>query len=169
VRLARVTFAANESRFGLIVLEEAGGLLNSRAGADDAHLLNRRARRLFTGLLIITQNPVKDLALMGDEFMVQWLIVPFENEQLARDVAAKLGLPLDDLPGVEDYFLAQPSEEELRDPTASDEEFDGSGRRGREGLAFYVDEFRRKSPIRVASEPDPALYKAYDTRPGRTR
>jgi len=107
--------------------------------------------------------------LMGDEFLVQWLIVPFTHEQLARDVAAKLGLPLDDLPGVEDYFIAQPSAEETRDPTASDEAFAGSGRRGREGLAFYVDEFMRKSPIRVASEPDPVLAAAYDTRPGRPR
>ncbi|UQX11567.1 ATP-binding protein [Candidatus Mycobacterium methanotrophicum] len=32
VRLARVTFFANPNRFGLIVLEEAAALLNSRAG-----------------------------------------------------------------------------------------------------------------------------------------
>jgi hypothetical protein len=63
VRLARLTFFANPQRFGLIVLEEAGALLNSRAGADDAHLISRRARKHFTGLLIITQNPVDDLAL----------------------------------------------------------------------------------------------------------
>jgi len=170
VRLARVTFAANEHRFGLIVLEEAGALLNSRAGAEDAHLVSRRARRLYTGLLIITQNPIKDLALMGDEFLVQWLIMPFENEQLARDVAAKLGLPLHDLPGVEDYFLAQPSPDDMRDPTAFDEEAaGGAGRRGRQGLGFYVDEFMRKSPIRVAREPDPALHAAYDTTPGRAQ
>lgn len=75
VRLARVTFFADPTRFGLIVLEEASALLNSRAGADDAHLISRQARKHYTGLLIITQNPIKDLALMGDEFITQQLIM----------------------------------------------------------------------------------------------
>jgi hypothetical protein len=59
VRLARVTFFTNTQRFGLIVLEEAAALLNSRAGADDAHLISRRSRKHYTGLLIITQTPSK--------------------------------------------------------------------------------------------------------------
>ena len=121
VRLARVTFFADTARFGLIVLEEAGALLNSRAGADDAHLISRRARKHYTGMLIITQNPIKDLALMGDEFITQQLIMPFENEDLARQVAAKVGIRLDDYPDIEEFFLAQPSPEEMRDPTAFDD------------------------------------------------
>lgn len=60
VRLARVTFFNNRNRFGLLVLEEAGPLLNSRTGARDAHLISRRARKHYTGMLIITQNPLKD-------------------------------------------------------------------------------------------------------------
>ena len=88
VRLARITFFANKSRFGLIVLEEAGGLLNSRAGASDAHLISRRARKHYTGLVIITQDPVADLELMGDKFITQQLIMPFESDELAREVAA---------------------------------------------------------------------------------
>ncbi|BBC69067.1 hypothetical protein MMRN_p0360 (plasmid) [Mycobacterium marinum] len=98
VRLARVTFFADSTRFGLIVLEEAAGLLNSRAGADDAHLISRRARKHYTGLLIITQNPIKDLTLMGDEFITQQLIMPFENEDLARHVATKVGIRLTTTP-----------------------------------------------------------------------
>jgi DNA helicase HerA-like ATPase len=54
-----VTFFTNTQRFGLIVLEEAAALLNSRAGADDAHLISRRSRKHYTGLLIITQTPSK--------------------------------------------------------------------------------------------------------------
>lgn len=173
VRLARVTFFADSTRFGLIVLEEAAGLLNSRAGADDAHLISRRARKHYTGLLIITQNPIKDLALMGDEFITQQLIMPFENEELARQVAAKVGIRLDDYPDIEEFFLAQPSPEEMRDPTSFDELDDrptaetGPNRAGRQGYGFFVDEFRRKSPIWVASEPDTAVHHAYDTTPGR--
>ena len=121
VRLARVTFFADNQRFGLIVLEEAAALLNSRAGADDAHLISRRARKHYTGLLIITQNPIRDLALMGDEFITQQLIMPFENEDLARQVAAKVGIRLDDYGDIEEFFLAQPSSEEMRDPTAFDD------------------------------------------------
>lgn len=169
VRLARVTFFADSSRFGLIVVEEAAALLNSRAGADDAHLISRRARKHYTGLLIITQDPIRDLALMGDQFITQQLIMPFENEDLARQVAAKVGIRLDDYPDIEEFFLAQPSPEEMRDPTAFDDhETAASSNRGvRQGYGFFVDEFRRKSPIWVASEPDPAVHDSYDTTPGR--
>ncbi|OBG75816.1 MULTISPECIES: ATP-binding protein [unclassified Mycobacterium] len=169
VRLARVTFFADSSRFGLIVIEEAAALLNSRAGADDAHLISRRARKHYTGLLIITQDPIRDLALMGDQFITQQLIMPFENEDLAREVAAKVGIRLDDYPDIEEFFLAQPSPDEMRDPTAFDDPDTTAGpnRGDRQGYGFFVDEFRRKSPIWVASEPDPALHHAYDTTPGR--
>jgi hypothetical protein len=169
VRLARVTFFADNTRFGLIVLEEAAALLNSRAGADDAHLISRRARKHYTGLLIITQDPIRDLALMGDQFITQQLIMPFENEDLARQVAAKVGIRLDDYPDIEEFFLAQPSTEEMRDPTAFDDlDTTTSPNRGaRQGYGFFVDEFRRKSPIWVASEPDTAVHQAYDTTPGR--
>lgn len=169
VRLARVTFFADPHRFGLIVLEEAAGLLNSRAGADDAHLISRRARKHYTGLLIITQNPIKDLALMGDEFITQQLIMPFENDDLAREVAAKVGIHADDYGDIEGFFLAQPCAQEMRDPTAFDELCDdtaGAHSGQRQGYGFFVDEFRRKSPIWVASEPDPGVHSAYDTTPG---
>lgn len=168
VRLARVTFFANTQRFGLIVLEEAAALLNSRAGADDAHLISRRARKHYTGLLIITQNPIKDLTLMGDEFITQQLIMPFENEDLARQVAAKVGIRAEDYGDIEDLFLARPGAQEMRDPTAFDDTdtAGASGRDDRQGYGFFVDEFRRKSPIRVATEPDEVLHHAYDTTPG---
>jgi len=172
VRLARVTFFADQQRFGLIVIEEAAALLNSRAGADDAHLISRRARKHYTGLLIITQDPIRDLALMGDQFITQQLIMPFENDDLARQVAAKVGIRPDDYPDIEEFFLAQPSSQEMRDPTAFDDTDDpdpaaAAGRRTRQGYGFFVDEFRRKSPIWVASEPDTAIHHAYDTTPGR--
>ena len=171
VRLARLAFFANPNRFGLIVLEEAGALLNSRAGADDAHLISRRARKFFTGLLIITQNPIDDLALMGDQFITQQLIMPFEDEPLARKVVSLAGIRLEDYPDIEEYFLAQPAVDQMRDPTAfdsDDDDTEGPGpRRGdREGYGFFVDEFRRPAPIRVIRQPDPAIHAAFDTTPG---
>jgi hypothetical protein len=36
----------------------------------------------------------------------------------------------------------------------------------RQGYGFFVDEFRRPAPIRVAAEPDPAVHAAFDTTPG---
>ncbi|WP_273735437.1 ATP-binding protein [Mycolicibacterium septicum] len=173
VRLARVTFFNNQYRFGLIVLEEAGALLNSRTGARDAHLISRRARKHYTGMLLITQNPLRDLALMGAEFITQQLVVPFEDEELARSVATKLGLPLDDYPEFTEYFLAQPPTRQLRDPTAFDSGVNDDGQMGDiergelGGRAFLVDEFRRRGPIRVISEPDRWLHRAYDTTPAQ--
>ena len=118
------------NRFGLLVLEEAGPLLNSRTGARDAHLISRRARKHYTGMLIITQNPLKDLALMGDEFITQQLIIPFEKDHIARAVAASVGIPLDEYPDIEDFFLAKPATDQMRDPTAFDEDFDDDGTAG---------------------------------------
>jgi len=120
-------------------------------------------------LLIITQNPIKDLALMGDEFITQQLIMPFENDDLARQVAGKVGIRADDYGDIEEFFLAQPSAHEMRDPTAFDDphgDAAGTHRGDRQGYGFFVDEFRRKSPIWVASEPDPGVHRAYDTTPG---
>jgi AAA-like domain len=174
VRLARITFFANKDRFGLIVLEEAGGLLNSRAGASDAHLISRRARKHYTGLVIITQDPVADLKLMGDKFITQQLIMPFEDHQLAREVARRTGIRLEDYDDIEAYFLAEPAAEDMRDPTCFDDDtqphtLGGAPDRGdREGYGFFVDEFRRPAPIRVAAEPDPVVHAAYDTTPGRS-
>ena len=171
VRLARLAFFANRERFGLIVLEEAGGLLNSRAGADDCHLISRRARKHFTGLLLITQDPVADLALMGDQFITQQLIMPFEDEPLARKVVSLAGIRIEDYPDIEEYFLAQPAVDQMRDPTAFDaEDLTGQAatpqRGDREGFGFFVDEFRRPAPIRVIRQPDPAIHSAFDTTPG---
>lgn len=176
VRLARVSFftkryLGGQRRFGLLVLEEAGSLLNSRTGARDAHLISRRARKHYTGMLIITQNPLKDLALMGDEFITQQLIVPFEKESIARGVAASVGLPLDEYPDFQEFFLAKPAADQMRDPTAFDEDFDGiddtggQDRGALEGRAFMVDEFRRLGAIRIAREADEGLHRAYDTTP----
>ena len=147
-------------------------LLNSRAGAYDAHLISRRARKHYTGLVIITQDPVADLKLMGDKFITQQLIMPFEADELAREVARRAGIRVEDFDDIEEYFLAEPSPEHMRDPTAFDDDFDrrltGAPDRGdREGYGFFVDEFRRPAPIRVAAEPDPVLHAAYDTTPGR--
>ena len=169
VRLARLTFFANRARFGLIVLEEAGGLLNSRAGAGDAHLISRRARKHYTGLTIITQDPIADLALMGDRFITQKLIMPFEDEDLARAVVPKVGIRIEDYPDIEEYFLAETPPDQMADPAAFDTDTLGAAplRGDREGYGFFVDEFRRPAPIRVASEPDAAIHAAYDTTPGQ--
>jgi hypothetical protein len=149
VRLARISFFANRQRFGLIVLEEAGALLNSRAGADDAHLISRRARKHYTGMVIITQDPIADLELMGDQFITQKLIMPFEDDDLARRIVPTTGIRLQDYPDIEEYFLAQTSH-----------------RGDRQGYGFFVDEFRRVAPVRVAAEPEQAVHAAFDTTPG---
>ena len=121
-------------------------------------------------MLLITQNPLRDLALMGKEFITQHLIVPFEDDELARNVAANIGLPLDDYPEFAEYFLAATPPGQMRDPIAFDHDTHPGGTTDRgelEGRAFLVDEFRRRGPIRIAAEPDPRLHHAYDTTPAQ--
>ena len=107
---------------------------------------------------------------MGKEFITQHLIVPFEDDEIARNVAANIGLPLDDYPEFAEYFLAATPPGQMRDPTAFDHDTHPGGTTDRgelEGRAFLVDEFRRRGPIRIAAEPDPALHHAYDTTPAQ--
>ena len=118
-----------------------------------------------------TADPVADLALMGDQFITQQLIMPFEDEPLARKVVSLAGIRIEDYPDIEEYFLAQPAVDQMRDPTAFDaEETTGSAtvpqRGDREGYGFFVDEFRRPAPIRVIRQPDPSIHSAFDTTPG---
>jgi hypothetical protein len=109
---------------------------------------------------------------MGDQFITQQLIMPFEDEALARKVVTLAGIKIADHPDIEEHFLAQPAAEEMRDPTAFDTEdhrpgVGGGPRRGdREGIGFFVDEFRRPAPIRVIRQPDPHIHAAFDTTPG---
>ena len=170
VRLARLTFFADQSRFGLIVLEEAGALLNSRAGADDAHLISRRARKHYTGMVIITQDPIADLALMGDQFITQKLIMPFEDDELARRVVPTAGIRAAGLPRHRGPLpcrtppgAAARPHRVRRDCTAAPS---GGTRGDAEGFGFFVDEFRRPAPVRVVAEPDAAVHAAFDTTPG---
>ena len=162
VRLARVSFFANRQRFGLIVLEEAGALLNSRAGADDAHLISRRARKHYTGMVIITQDPIADLELMGDQFITQKLIMPFEDDELARRVVPSTGIRLQDYPDIEEYFLARTPADQLRDPGAFVQRCNRLRRRAPRRQAGIRLLRRRVSPRRT----DPRRRR---TRPGGAR
>ena len=157
------------------MLEEAGGLLNSRAEASDAHLISRRARKHYTGLIIITQDPVADLKLMGDKFITQQLIMPFESSELAREVARRAEIRVEDYDDIEQYFLAEPAAEDMRDPTSFDDDAHTHtptsvipNRGDREGYGFYVDEFRRPAPSsRRRTRPGPAHRLRHHPRTGR--
>lgn len=169
VRLARLAFFAEPDRFGLIVLEEAGALLNSRAGADDAHLISRRARKHYTGMVIITQDPVSDLKLMGAQFITQKLIMPFEDEQLARAVVEMVGIRAEDYPDIEAHFIGEPDPADMADHNGWDGAAARPDRGDRQGFGFFVDEFRRRAPIYVAAEPEAGAHHAFDTTPGVAR
>lgn len=62
------------------------------------------SRKHDTGLLIINPRPDRDLAHRGDQFITQQLIMPFENEDLARQVASKAGIRLNDCADIEEFF-----------------------------------------------------------------
>ena len=155
VRLARVAFFTNTRRFGVIVLEEAAAFLNSDAGAADAHLVSRQARKHYTGMIIITQNPIRDLERMGDEFLTQKLIMKFEDPRLATEVLTWAGVDPAEYPGVVAHFT----------DTVGTMAMGAAG--STPGTGFFVDEFRRIGPVRVLPETDPARAAAFDTTPGR--
>ena len=150
------------------MLEEAGALLNSRAGADDAHLISRRARKHYTGMVIITQDPIADLELMGDQFITQKLIMPFEDDELARRVVPTTGirLPITPTSRSTSWPAHRPTSCVIGRVPRRGSNFGATYRGDGQGYGFFVDEFRRVAPIRVAAEPDHAVHAAFDTTPG---
>lgn len=169
--LAEETFYSRPWQFGFLVTEEDRQWLATRGGRHTAHLITRRGRRTRCGWISITQNGPDDHQGMGDEFIRQKVITRTENEDLASRMLAWGGISPKQYPEVVEDLRERTLPPDLRRSAASlygfDDDVDDHGRPipGREGEAYYIDEFGRVAKIQIFPEASESDRYAFDTSP----
>ena len=173
--LSQQLFFNDSQSNDFIWLEEAEGYLNSPAGGKRAHKITREARRLKTGLGVVSQNLVKDCRKMGTEFVTQTILTRFDDDAVAKEHLERfMGITADEYPDVVRRFIDDTSPPMLNDTIdmAFDaEDFDvqmarfGKTVPGREGECFFRDEFRRVGSGKLFQAPTADLVAALNTNP----
>lgn len=177
--LSQHLFASAPDSHDVLVVEEAEAYANSPAGAKRLHKITRESRRLDWGLIVVSQNLVRDLRAVGTEFVTQTILTRFDDDDVAKDHLSKfMGITEDEYPDVVRRYIHDTSPPMLIDnvETATgaegfEDEFDvamadhGKTIPGREGECFFRDEFRRVGRGKLLAAPTAALSAALDTTP----
>ena len=77
--LAQTIFFARPARPDVLVVEEAAPLTNSPGGQKCCNRIIRQGRKSQTGFVGISQHPIKDFAVLEDEFIDQRLCLAFKD------------------------------------------------------------------------------------------
>lgn len=173
--LSQQLFFNDSQSSDFIVLEEAEGYLNSPAGGKRAHKITREARRLKTGLVVISQNLINDCRKMGTEFVTQTILTRFDEDDVAKAHLERfMGITEAEYPDVVRRYIDDTSPPELNDTlemSMATDDFDlamsdfGKTISGREGECFFRDEFRRVGRGKLLGAPTAELADRLNTNP----
>lgn len=166
--LAQSIFVARPQQPDVLVVEEAAPLTNSPGGQKCCNRIIRQGRKSQTGFVGISQHPLKDFAVLEDEFIDQRLCLAFKDAGLARDTLLWCGRDLDRHPELLRHYVDNTSPVRLTDH--GDDALDpgyGGVIPGREGEAWYLDEFGGFGKVGLFGAPTAALAAALDTNPRR--
>ncbi len=167
--LAQNLFFARPHRPDILVVEEAAPLTNSPGGQKCCNRIIRQGRKSQTGFVGISQHPVKDFAVLEDEFIDQRLCLAFRDPRLARATLEWCGRDLDRHPELLRAYV-----ENTSPVTLFDHDDDATTTRhgtvipGREGEAWFLDEFGGFGKVGLFGAPTAALAAALDTNPRRS-
>ena len=152
----------------VLVVEEAAPLTNSPGGQKCCNRIIRQGRKSQTGFVGISQHPIKDFAVLEDEFIDQRLCLAFKDSRLARATLAWCGRDLDRHPELLRHYVENTSPARLtdHDQEAIDNRY-GAVIPGREGEAWFLDEFGGFGKVGLFAAPTAALAAALDTNPRR--
>jgi hypothetical protein len=166
--LAQSIFFSRPSRPDVLVVEEAAPLTNSPGGQKCCNRIIRQGRKSQTGFVGISQHPIKDFAVLEDEFIDQRLCLAFKDSRLARATLEWCGRDLDRHPELLRNYVEHTSPVRLADHGADgiDTAY-GAVVAGREGEAWFLDEFGGFGKVGLFAAPTPALAAALDTNPRR--
>jgi hypothetical protein len=166
--LAQTIFFARPHRSDILVVEEAAPLTNSPGGQKCCNRIIRQGRKSQTGFVGISQHPIKDFAVLEDEFIDQRLCLAFRDSRLARATLQWCGRDLDRHPELLRAYVENTSPVSLVDHggEASDSRY-GAVIAGREGEAWFLDEFGGFGKVGLFGAPTAALAAALDTNPRR--
>ena len=152
----------------MLVVEEAAPLTNSPGGQKCCNRIIRQGRKSQTGFVGISQHPIKDFAVLEDEFIDQRLCLAFKDSRLARATLAVVRARPGPPPGAAAQLRGE------HQPGAADRPRRGRDRHrygtvipGREGEAWFLDEFGGFGKVGLFAAPTAALAAALDTNPRR--
>jgi hypothetical protein len=166
--LAQSIFFSRPQRPDVLVVEEAAPLTNSPGGRKCCNRVIRQGRKSQTGFVGISQHPIKDFAVLEDEFIDQRLCLAFRDSRLARATLQWCGRDLDRHPELLRNYVENTSPVRLVDH--GEDGFDsryGTVIPGREGEAWFLDEFGGFGKVGLFAAPTAALAAALDTNPRR--
>lgn len=167
--LAQSIFFARPHQPDVLVVEEAAPLTNSPGGQKCCNRIIRQGRKSWTGFVGISQHPIRDFAVLEDEFIDQRLCLAFRDAALARATLLWCGRDLDRHPDLLRNYVEDTSPVRLFDhgDDAIDHRY-GTVVPGREGEAWFLDEFGGFGKVGLFGAPTPELAAALDTNPRRT-
>jgi hypothetical protein len=169
--LAQSLFFARPDRPDLLVVEECAAWTHSPGGQKCANKVIRQGRKAWTGFVGISQQPIKDFHdVLEDEFIDQRLCLGFKDTGLAEATLRWCGCDVDRHPELLADYVNNTSPVQLMDH-GDDAINTGHGKvvAGRQGEAWYLDEFGGFGKVRLFSAPTARLARHYDTNPHRNR
>jgi hypothetical protein len=166
--LAQTIFFSRPDRPDVLVVEEAAPLTNSVGGQKCCNRIIRQGRKSQTGFVGISQHPIKDFAVLEDEFIDQRLCLAFKDSRLAAAALQWCGRDLERHPELLRNYVEDTSPVRLVDhgEDAVDTGY-GTVIAGREGEAWFLDEFGGFGKVGLFAAPTVALAAALDTNPRR--
>ena len=162
--LASSIFFSRPQRPDVLVVEEAAPLTNSPGGQKCCNRIVRQGRKSQTGFVGISQHPIKDFAVLEDEFIDQRLCLAFRDARLARATLQWCGRDLDRHPELLRHYVENTSPVRLAE---SGDAGYGEVMAGREGEAWFLDEFGGFGKVGLFAAPTAGLAAAFDTNPRR--
>lgn len=169
--LAQSLFFARPDQPDMLIVEECAAWTHSPGGQKCANTVIRQGRKAWTGFLGISQQPITDFHdVLEDEFIDQRLCLGFRDARLAEATLRWCGRDVDRHPDLLADYVANTSPVQVIDH-GDDTIHPGHGRvvPGREGEAWYLDEFGGFGKVRLFGAPTAQLARRYDTNPHRNR
>jgi hypothetical protein len=168
--LSRALFFSRPDEPDILVVEECAAWTNSPGGQKCANKIIRQGRKAWTGFCAISQHPIKDFAVLEDEFIDQRLCLGFKDATLAEATLRWCGRDLQRHPDLLRNYVENTSPVQLIDH--GDDAIDtrhGKVIPGREGEAWFLDEFGGFGKVRLFAAPTAELARRFDTNPHRSR
>ena len=168
--LAQATFFRRPTQPDILIVEECAAWTHSPGGRKTANTIIRQGRKAWTAFLGVSQNPPEDFGVLEDEFIDQRLCMGFRQAGIAEATLRWCGRDVDRHPALLADYVSNTSPRQLMDH--GDDAIDTRYGRvipGREGEAWFLDEFGGFGKLQLFAAPTAELAAKFDTNPHRNR
>lgn len=168
--LAQSLFFSRPDQPDVLIVEECAAWTHSPGGRKCANTIIRQGRKAWTAFVGVSQNPPADFGVLEDEFVDQRLCMGFKQASIAEATLRWCGRDVDRHPRLLADYLSNTSPRQLMDH--GDDAVDPRHGRvvpGREGEAWFLDEFGGFGKLRLFAAPTAELAAKFDTNPHRAR